>query len=271
MTTTVEDLKRTHRTTWAAGDYAAVADAITVPVAHVLVERAGVQAGQSVLDVATGTGNVALVAAQRGARVAGLDLTPELLETAQRRAAELGLVVDWVEGDAEALPFDDAGFDRVLSAFGIQFAPRHRQTADELARVCKPGGLIALASWTPEGQVGDLFKIMGTYMPAPPPYASPPALWGDEEHVRSLFADTGVEVETERATVELDYDSAEHYVSFMETSYGPMIKARERLTAKGTWDDCRRDLVEMMERRNEASDGRLRFPAEYLIVLGRKE
>ncbi len=270
MTATVEDLKRAHRATWAAGDYAAVADAITDSVAQVLVERAAVEPGLSVLDVATGPGNIALAAAQRGARAVGLDLTPELLETAKHRAAGLGVEVDWIEGDAEALPFEDAGFDLVLSTFGVQFAPRHQQAAAELARVCAPGGLIGLANWTPEGQVGELLEIMGAYLPAPPSYASPPVRWGDEEHVRALFAGSGVELEFERASVALDYDSAEHYVSFMETSYGPTIKARERLTAEGTWDACRRELVEMMERRNEATDGRLRVPAEYLIVLGRK-
>jgi 2-polyprenyl-6-hydroxyphenyl methylase/3-demethylubiquinone-9 3-methyltransferase len=265
----IDDLKRVHRATWAAGDYAAVADAITAPVAQVIVERARVEAGQSVVDVATGSGNVALVAAGRGAHVVGLDLTPELFATARSRAAALGVEVDWLEGDAEALPFADAIFDRVLSAFGVMFAPRHREAASELVRVCKPGGLVALANWTPEGQIGELFEIMGKYMPAPPSYASSPPNWGDEEYVRALFADA-LDLEFERTTVQLDYESADHYVAFMETNYGPTLKARERLTGDGTWHDCRRELVEMMERRNEAADGTLRVPAEYLIVLGRK-
>jgi SAM-dependent methyltransferase len=265
----VEDLKRTHRATWAAGDYAAVAEAITVPIAAKLVSRVQVSEGERVLDVATGTGNVALLAAQATAEVIGLDLTPELFDAARRRADEAGVEVEWLEGDAESLPFEDESFDIVFSALGVQFAPRHGVVADELVRVCKDGGTIALANWTPEGQVGDLFKIMGRYLPPPPAYASPPALWGSEDHVRDLFAGAG-ELELERATVSLVYDSAEDYVAFMETAYGPTIKARERLTSEGRWDECRYELVEMMERRNEATDGTLLVPAEYLIAILRK-
>jgi SAM-dependent methyltransferase len=265
----VEDLKRTHRATWAAGDYAAVADAITDSVAPKLVERVGVVAGERVLDVATGTGNVALRAAQNGADVVGLDLTPELFDAARRRADEAGVEIEWIEGDAESLPFEDASFDAIFSTFGVQFAPRHLVVADEVVRVCEDGGAIALANWTPEGQVGDLFRIMGRYLPAPPSYASPPALWGSEDYVRGLFAGAG-ELELERATVPLEYDSADDYVAFMETAYGPTIKARERLTSEGRWDECRSELVEMMERRNEATDGTLLVQAEYLIAILRK-
>jgi SAM-dependent methyltransferase len=272
MTTTtgLDDLKRAHRATWAAGDYAAIAEAITEGAApkH-LLERVGVDKRDRVLDVATGTGNVALRAAERGASVTGLDLVPELLETASVRARDLGLAVAWVVGDAEDLPFEDGSFDRVLSAFGVQFAPRHEVVAHELVRVCRPGGRIGLVSWTPEGQVGDLFRIMGRYLPAPPSYASPPSLWGSEEHVLTLFGDRVVDVEFERATTPLRFDSSEHYVSFMETYYGPTLKARERLTAEGRWEDCRREIVELMDRRNESTEGRLLVPAEYLVVVGR--
>jgi SAM-dependent methyltransferase len=266
----VDDLKRIHRATWAAGDYAAVADAITDAVAPKLLDRVGIERGQEVLDVATGTGNVALRAAAAGARVAALDLAPELFGTARRRARELGVEVEWVAGDAEELPFDDGSFDRVLSAFGVQFAPRHDIAARELARVCKPGGVIGLVNWTPEGAIGHLFRIMGRYVPPPPSYAKPPPAFGSEQHVRELFRDTDVELGFERATTPLRFDSAEHFVSFMETSYGPMLKARERLTAEGSWDDCRREIVAMMEERNETTDGSLLVPAEYLVVNGRK-
>jgi SAM-dependent methyltransferase len=270
MTTiAVDDLKRVHRATWAAGDYAAVADEVTDPVAPILLERLPSEEGQEVLDVATGTGNVALRAAEAGARVTGLDLTPELFETARLRAAELDVDVEWVEGDAEALPFADDTFDRIYSTFGVQFAPRHDVAASELLRVCAPGGAIALANWTPEGQVGELFRIMGRYLPAPPTFASPPALWGSEEHVRELFG-PGVSFEFARHTVALEWDSAEHYVSFMETAYGPTLKARERLTAEGRWEACRAELVEMMARRNAAEDGTLLVGAEYLIAVVRK-
>jgi SAM-dependent methyltransferase len=272
MTTTSEldDLKRVHRTTWAAGDYAAVAVAITDGAApkH-LLERVGVHERDRVLDVATGTGNVALLAAKSGASVTGLDLAPELIEVARSRARDLGLTVAWVEGDAEDLPFESASFDCVLSAFGVQFAPRHEVAARELVRVCRPGGLIGLVSWTPEGQVGDLFRIMGRYLPAAQPHASSPSLWGSEAHVRTLFGDRGVDMEFERATTPLRFDSAEHYVSFMETSYGPTLKARERLTAERRWEDCRHEIIDMMDRRNECTEDRLLVPAEYLLAVGR--
>jgi SAM-dependent methyltransferase len=266
----VVELKQAHHATWAAGNYGAVAERIDeVPPAH-LLSKVDIQAGQYVLDVATGTGNVALRAAALGAAVTGLDLTPELFDRAREREEEFGVTVDWVEGDAEDLPFADGSFDRVLSTFGIQFAPRHAVTAHELARVTKPGGLIGLCNWTPEGQVGELFKIMGRYMPALPDYASPPPLWGDEGHVRELFAGTGIELSFERGLNPWRFDAPEDYVAFMETQYGPTVKARERLTGEGTWEACRAEILAMTERRNRATDGRLLFDSEYLLVVGRK-
>jgi SAM-dependent methyltransferase len=271
MTTVdVETLKASHRAVWAAGDYAAIAELIDeIPPAH-LLRRVGVGPGQTVLDVATGTGNVALRAAAAGADVVGLDLAPELFETARQRADALGVEVKWVAGDAEALPYDDDSFDRVLSVFGVQFAPRHEVTASELVRVCKPGGVIGLSNWTPQSKVGELFEIISRYLPPAPAYATAPPLWGSEAHVRRLFADADVELELERATTPFRFDSAEHYVSFFETNYGPTVKARERLTAEGRWDDCRSEIVAMMERRNVASDSSLEVPADYLHVVARK-
>jgi SAM-dependent methyltransferase len=223
-----------------------------------------------VLDVATGTGNIAIRTAAAGAPTIGLDLTPELFATAERRAEQHGVTVDWLEGDAEDLPFEDDRFDRVLSAFGVQFAPRHEVVARELARVCRPGGLIGLVNWTPDGQVGELFKIMGRYLPAPPDYASPPPLWGGEAHVLELFADTPVEFEFARGVNPWRFDSAENYVTYMETHYGPTVKARERLSAEGRWEECRAEILAMADRRNEAPDGSLLMYAEYLIAIGRK-
>jgi SAM-dependent methyltransferase len=268
--TPVADLKRTHRATWAAGDYAAMAELIDEAPPGDLFAQIEVTPGQEVLDVAAGTGNLAIRAAAAGAQVVGLDLTPELFETARRRAEERGVVVDWVEGDAEELPFADETFDLVLSAFGVQFAPRHAIVAEELARVCRPGGRIGLVNWTPEGQVGELFKIMGRYLPPPPDYASPPPLWGSEEHVRDLFAGSRVQLEFTRGRNPFRFDSPEHYVVFMETYYGPTVKARERLTPEGRWEDCRDELLAMAERRNEATDGSLLMPAEYLVTTGYK-
>jgi SAM-dependent methyltransferase len=266
----VEELKRTHHAIWAAGDYAAVAELINDAPPRDLLDRVAVRPGEDVLDVATGTGNIALPAAVAGAQVVGLDLTPELFETAWRRADEHEVAIDWVEGDAEELPFDDARFDVVLSAFGVQFAPRHEVVAQELARVCRPGGRIGLVNWTPEGQIGELFKIMGSYLPAPPDYASPPPLWGSEQHVRELFADAPMEFEFSRGHNPWRFDSAEHYVVFMETNYGPTLKARERLTAEGRWAECREEIHAMAERRNEATDGSLLMHAEYLVTVGTK-
>jgi hypothetical protein len=153
----------------------------------------------------------------------------------------------------------------VLSTFGVQFAPRHAVTANELVRVCRPGGTIGLANWTPEGNIGELFKIMGSYLPKPPEYVSPPPLWGSEEHVRTLFA--GRELAYERRTTPFRFGSGEHFISFMETCYGPTLKARERLAAEGRWEECRAEIVAMMERRNAATDGTLHVDGEYALIV----
>lgn len=268
--TTLIDLKKTHRATWAAGDYAQVAEHIDEAPPRDLLDRVEIRPGQDVLDVATGTGNVALQAAAAGARVVGVDLTPELFAVARRRAEEKNVTVEWVEGDAEELRFADASFDHVLSVFGVQFAPRHEVVAAELARVCRPGGQIGLVNWTPAGLIGELFTILGGYLPAPPDFASAPPLWGSEEHVQSLFAGTGVELEFAYGSNPWRFESAEEWVSFMETQYGPTLKASERLGAEGRWDECRGEILAMAERRNAASDGSLLIWAEYLVTVGRK-
>ena len=181
------------------------------------------------------------------------------------------MAVDWVAGDAEDLPFGDESFDAVLSTFGVQFAPRHAVAAQELARVCRPGGTIGLVNWTPAGQVGELLRTVGRYMPAPPAFASSPPLWGSEQHVLDLFTDTGVRFEFARGLNPWAFDSPEHYVVFMETHYGPVLKARERLTGEGTWEQCRGEILANIERRNEATDGSLLMYAEYLVAVGRKD
>ena len=266
----VTDLKRTHRATWAAGDYSAVAEHIDAVPPRDLLNRLAIAPGDDVLDVATGTGNVALRAAAAGARVVGLDLTPELFATALRREAEYRVTVEWIEGDAENLPFAEATFDHVLSVFGVQFAPQHEVAAAELARVSRPGGHVGLVNWTPTGLIGELFSIMSGYLPAPPSYASSPPLWGSEPHVRDLFAGTGLELTFATGHNPWRFDSAEDWVTFMETNYGPTLRARERLTAEGRWDACREEILAMAERRNEATDGTLLLRAEYLLAVGRK-
>jgi SAM-dependent methyltransferase len=266
----VEDLKKTHRATWAAGDYGAIAELIDDVPPRDLLRWVQVEPRQEVLDVAAGTGNIALRAAAAGADVIGLDLTPELFETARRRALEYGVNVDWLEGDAEQLPFEDDRFDVVVSAFGVQFAPRHEVVARELARVTAPGGQIGLVNWTPEGMIGELFKVLGRYLPTPPDYASPPPLWGNEDHVRDLFEGTGVELEFRRGYNPFRFASAEGFISFFETHYGPTLKARDRLSAEGSWDDCRAEIVAMAERRGEPEAGGLLLSSEYLVTVGRK-
>lgn len=266
----VAQLKQVHRVTWAAGDYARVAELIDrIPPQH-LLDLVGIEAGQEVLDVATGTGNVAVRAARSGAAVTGLDLAPELFDPARKRAAEWGVTVQWLPGDAERLPFPDDRFDRVLSVFGVQFAPRHEVAARELVRVCKPGGTIGLVNWTPGSQVGRMLRIIGSYLPDPPSFASPPPKWGDADHNHRLFAGTGVELEFHHGTNPWSFASAEDYAAFMEDYYGPMVKVRERLTAEGRWEDCRREIIDLVNELNIATDGSLHFDAEYLVTIGRK-
>src|SRR5688572_10610473 len=181
--------KQRARSMWAAGDYPSMAEMIPELGTHT-VERAAVTDGEKVLDVACGTGAAAIPAAKRGGRVTALDLTPELLEAGRRRAGEAGVEIDWVEGDAEELPFEDESFDVVLSTIGVMFAPRHEVAAHELARMLKPGGRIAVASWTPDGGIGEFFKVTSSHMPPPPEGFVPPVLWGTEDHVNELFEGT---------------------------------------------------------------------------------
>jgi SAM-dependent methyltransferase len=262
----VAQLKDQHRSVWAAGRYADVAELIADAAPAQLLSLVGIEPGQAVLDVATGTGNVALEAAGLGADVTGLDLVPDLLDIA--RARDDGRIA-WIEGDAEALPFADASFDRVLSVVGIQFAPRHQVVADELVRVCRPGGAIGLVNWTPEGLIGRMFKILGKYMPKPPEFASPPPLWGSEEHQRSLFGSHDVSLSFERGTNPFVFPTIEEYMTFFEERYGPTIKAKARLSADGTWDACRAELRSLYEELNEATDGTLHIDSEYLVTVGR--
>jgi len=263
------ELKLAHRAIWASGSYAAVAERLVddVPPAH-LLERASIAPGMEVLDLAAGTGNVAIRAAQLGTRVTALDLTPELFDRGRQRAAEAGVVVDWVEGDAEDLPFESGRFDAVLSTLGIQFAPRHEVAALEAVRVLRPGGVIGLVNWTPQGLIGRVLKAVGSRLPKPPEYVSPAPLWGDEEHVRGLFAGTGVDLEFERALNPfVGFDSAEDWVDFMETNYGPLLAAQAKLG--GEWDEVRREIVALAESLGRTDADGFRVDSEYLLVIGR--
>jgi ubiquinone/menaquinone biosynthesis C-methylase UbiE len=248
------------RATWAAGDYESVAELIW-EVGERIVRRVGIGPGERVLDVACGTGNAAIRAAEAGGRVVGLDATPELLE----RARALSGDVDWVEGDAEALPFADDEFDVVLSTFGCMFAPRHEAAAGEIARVLRPGGRFGICSWTPEGAVGDFFATVASHLP--PSDAAPPVLWGTEEHVRELFP--GADLVLERDVVDLRYPSVADAVDFYATKFGPLVKARERLEPQGGWQALLDDFAAMFERHMVARGDEVVYPAEYLVAVGR--
>ncbi len=261
-----DDFKQRQRAMWAAGDFPQIATTIQ-DASDVTVDRLGVEAGQDVLDVATGSGNAAIPAAQRGAHVLGLDQVPELLDAARARAAEAGVEIEWVEGDAEALPFDSALFDRVSSVFGVMFAPRHQQAADELVRVTRAGGRIAVAAWTPTGLNGEMFRTLGAHLPPPPPELKPPVLWGDEEYVRDLFSDSHLALSFERHTLAVAWDSIESWVDHCEEKLGPTLLAKAALEPQGKWDAARADLVALYERYNEAVDGSLNAPAAYLVSV----
>jgi SAM-dependent methyltransferase len=228
-----------------------------------LVEAAGLEPGMEVLDVGTGTGNVALPAGKRGARVIGLDPSGELLAIARERAADAMLELDWHEGDLERLPFDEHSFDRVLSAFGHMFEPDHEAMARELKRVCRPEGAIGLCAWTPEGVGGRTLAIVADHVPPPDEYQAPPHAWGSEDHLRELL---GGELEAERHTVIFEDSSAEAWVDFLAQSLGPFISAREGLSA-ADWGELRKELAGVYRDANGAGDGALRFEQEYLLAI----
>jgi SAM-dependent methyltransferase len=255
------ELKQRTRATWAAGDYPEVAKRGLWEVGERLVQRVGIGKNEQVLDVACGTGNAAIRAAQAGGQVVGLDLTPEFFEAGRRLAGEVGVGIDWVEGDAEALPYEDESFDVVLSAFGCMFAPRHQVTAAELTRVLRPGGRLGLCNWTPEGIQGDFFRALGAYLPPPPSFAQPPLLWGSEDHVRGLFAGTGVQLEFDRDTVEGEpFETGYDAVDILAANFGPLMMLRGLLESKGGWADLREQLATIYGRHE---------PGEYPVVLGR--
>ncbi|ROR91256.1 class I SAM-dependent methyltransferase [Nocardioides aurantiacus] len=259
-------LKARHRSMWALGDYPAVAREVIAGLGPVLVEATGVGPGDRVLDVAAGSGNVAVPAARTGARVVASDLTPELLEVGRRQAEAEGLVLDWEEADAEALPYAAAEFDVVLSCVGVMFAPHHHAAADELVRVCRPGGRIGLVSWTPEGFVGQLFATMKPYVAPPPAGVQSPPLWGREDHVTELLGDRVTDLRTERRTLEVDaFGDAAGFREFFKRCYGPTIAAY-----RGLADDPDRtaaldaDLVDLARRSSTGPDGAMGW--EYLLV-----
>jgi SAM-dependent methyltransferase len=263
MSDELAGLKDLQRTIWSTGDYDAIAE-LFWDVGAVVVEAAAIEPGMTVLDVATGTGNAAIRAAAAGARVIGLDITPELFDDARRRAAEAGVSVEGIEGAAEALPFEDGSFDRVLSTFGVMFAPRHDVAAAELVRVCRPGGTIVLANWTPRSFVGRIFATVAGYLPASPAPA-PPILWGDEGHVRALLGGQAL-LAIERRSVDIVFESLDAAMEGYEQRFGPTILAKRMLDAE-RYDALTADLRALVET-PDTGDGEVRIASEYLLVVG---
>jgi ubiquinone/menaquinone biosynthesis C-methylase UbiE len=261
----------TTQTIWALGDYHRFAKELMWGLGAELVVATGVRPGQRVLDVAAGTGNAAIRAAQEGATVVASDLEPAQLEAGRREARTAGVELEWVQADAQDLPFGDGEFDVVTSLAGAIFAPDHEAAADELVRVCRPGGTIGLITFTPEGMAGDFFALFGRYAPPPPPGAQPPILWGAEDHVRELFCDRVAELElTRRHYVERRPGGARGFLDFYKQTFGPVVATYASLD-----DDGRarldREALAFVERWNTgAPDGAAELPVEYLLVVARR-
>jgi ubiquinone/menaquinone biosynthesis C-methylase UbiE len=264
-------LKAKHAAMWAMGNYDAVATEVIASLGPVVVDAVGITSADRVLDVAAGSGNAAIPAALTGATVVAFDLTPELVEIGRQRSRERELAIDWQVAEAEALPFDDASFDAVISVVGVMFAPHHQAAADQLVRVTRPGGRIGLVSWTPEGFIGQMFVVMKPYAAPPPAGAQPAPLWGDPAHVQSLFGDRVTDFETRKANLVVDqFATPEAFRDYFKRNYGPTIAVYRNIG-----DDPEkvaaldRDLVELARR--FGLDGERRtYEWEYLVATARR-
>jgi ubiquinone/menaquinone biosynthesis C-methylase UbiE len=256
---------------WAFGDYHRFAKATIWEIGEVLAEACGIRPGQRVLDVAAGTGNTAIRAALRGADVVASDITPQNFPAGQAEAASLGASLDWVEADAQALPFADGEFDVVTSSFGAIFAPDHQAVADEMLRVCRPGGVIGLTTFRPVGPARAFFGLFGPYLPPPPPGALPPTLWGDEEHVRELFGDR-VDLDLTRSSYVERASSPEAYRDLFLSTFGPAVGVRSSLAnepARGA--EFEAALLDFAVRSNSGpGGGPAEYRYDYLLVIGRR-
>jgi ubiquinone/menaquinone biosynthesis C-methylase UbiE len=264
-------LKARHRSMWASGDYPALAADLLPELGRTLVAACGVGAGDRVLDVAAGSGNVAIAAAEAGASVVAGDLTPELFDAGRARAGERGVELEWREADAEALPFADGEFDVVLSSVGVMFAPHHQAAADELVRVCRPGGRIGLISWTPEGFIGQMFATMKPYAPPPPPGAEPPPLWGREEHVDELLGDRVTDVAAERRMLTVEqFETPVEFREYFKARYGPTITVYRSLADQpDRAAELDRELADLA-RRSDRGQGSTVVDWEYLLFTATK-
>jgi SAM-dependent methyltransferase len=257
---------------WASGDYPSMVETFLLPLGPKLVEACGIGSGMRVLDVAAGTGNASIPAAKTGADVTASDLTPELFDAGRRRAEAEGVTLEWVEADAENLPFEDESYDVVMSSIGAMFAPHHQDVADELVRVCKPGGTIGMLNWTPEGMIGALFRTMGPFAPPPPPGAQPPPLWGSEEHMKELFGDR-VDFRTlDREMLEITaFENPRDYGEHFKERYGPTIVAQNNARTNGQEEEFNKALDDFCVEWNLGSDDKARFEQEYLVAVGTRK
>jgi ubiquinone/menaquinone biosynthesis C-methylase UbiE len=265
-----DDYRRRARRTWAGGDWDACSR-LVAPVGPVVLDAIGVDRGMDLLDVGTGSGGtLAIPAARRGAKVVGCDITPELFVHARRRAAEAGVEVEWVEGDAQALPFDDASFDRVASTFGAMFAPDHARAAQELVRVCRPGGRIGMTTWANDGFAGELFRLTGSFMPPPPAGVGPPPLWGVEAHVREMFGTAGVTPKVGRRRVEFGFDTEAEAVQSYADDFGPFVGLRAIIEPQGKWEPFLEAFAELIHRFNTSGDNTAKIGSEYLLITAER-
>jgi SAM-dependent methyltransferase len=257
-------LKTRQQSTWASGDYAVVGTTLQI-VGEQLCESLDVRWGQKVLDVAAGNGNASLAAARRGCHVVATDYVPALLSRARERAAAERLEIAFQEADAEALPFQDASFDVVVSTFGVMFTADQDKAAAELLRVCRPGGKIGLANWTPDGFIGQIFKTIGKHLP-PPAGVKSPALWGTRARIEEMFGAHASAIQCEPRHFVFRYRSPEHWVQVFKTYYGPLLKAFAALEPAAQ-TALANDLLAQLERFNRAGDGALVVPSEYLEIV----
>jgi SAM-dependent methyltransferase len=263
------ELKMRHRKMWASGDYPQMVETFLLPLGPRLVQACGIGAGMKVLDVAAGTGNASIPAAATGADVTASDLTPELFDAGRERAATEGVDLEWTEADAESLPFADESFDVVMSSIGAMFAPHHQKVADELVRVCRPGGTIGMLNWTPEGMIGDLFKTMKPFAPPPPQGAQPPPLWGSEDHMRQLFGERVNWRTLDRENLEITaFEKATGYAAHFSAYYGPTIVVRANAQKVGRERELDEALDAFCERWNRGGHGKARFEQEYIVAVG---
>ena len=256
-------LKTRQQAAWASGDYAVIGTTLQL-VGELLAEACDLRCDDQVLDVAAGNGNATLAAARRGCRVTSTDYVAGLLEHGAERARAEGLQVSFQVADAEALPFADASFHKVLSTFGVMFAPDHARAAAEMVRVCKPGGRIGLANWTPDSLVGRMFKVLGRQLP-PPAGVQSPSLWGVEAHLQSLFGDSAASLQITPRVFNFRYRSAAHFIDVFRQWYGPVHKAFAALPADQA-QALVHDLTELLEEMNTAGSGSLVVPSAYLEV-----